>query len=788
MIWSRPVASVLVVALATMLVAGCARSARENPAPSGSSTGNPPGPTSSAPPFSSGTASPGQPTSPSAPSIPALQRPGTPGTQGASAPPAPGASPPPVASGQPTPEQVEKARKAYQDALAGHKASIDYSWLDVKARQAKIGADPKAIAAFVQNEIRYEAYAGALRGPRGALLSQAGNSIDRALLLADLLRAAGHRVRFAEGRLSAGQAEQLVRAGLKPPTAVAPKSPISEITERALGHFILLGNALDDAGFKAPTSDASTWDRTVREAEHHIWVQVESGGHWVDLDPSPGVAFGRSLVGVEHAADELDPKLFHVVEVNVEIETVRDGKRETQSVLSYKAFAADLAGVVVGFFHERPAGSATPVLLIGGQTIRGSPFDAPGTGLGAGIVRGLGPLVQTSPRVLTAEWLRIRVAGPSGERAAAYAVVDTVGPAARTGGQFSVDPARAEREVSEGLDAVLGITVAMGRLPSSLPAALMADLTDPLTSQARIRLLAIQGTNYLLLRQAIPPSFLDSLPVSYANSPTVVIVRSQMVHQPSARFVTSIDLTLKAYRVMRTPEDPLRNEGSFYDYLAGGVIDHTVERWILGAEQAGQSVGALFESAVNDEVAARVVVPGKPASVEYMAPDGRRRLLETLDRGQFVILPASRPKSWGASLGWWSVDPATGWTEDTTEEGYHLSTMPEYPAPLVRMMDAIERFCQLGGWVALAALMVHTLKAPDGLEADYEFYKDTIDQFCEAFQVARGAGTPPHLPSVPPPPLPKLGLPQTPYRPPFKDPGFPTRPPLKWLPGKGRLK
>ncbi len=409
--------------------------------------------------------------------------------------------------------------------------------------------------------------------------------------------------------------------------------------------------------------------------------------------------------------------------------------------------------------------------------------------MGAGIVRGINPLVQTSPRPLTAEWLRIRVAGPSGERAAAYAVVDTVGPAARMAGQFSGDPARTEREVSEALDALLGIGVAMGRLPSTLPVALMADLTDPLPSQARISLLAIQGANYLIFRQAIPPSFLDSPPVSYVNSPTVVIIRSQIVHQPSVRTVTSLDLTLKAYRVLRTPEDPLRDEGSFYDYLAGGVLDHTVERWILGAEQAGDSVGALFESAVDDEVPARVVAPGKPASAEYMALDGRRRLLETLDRGQLVILPASRPKSWGASLGWWSVDPASGWTEDTTEEGFHLSSMPEYPAPTVRLLDAIEQFCREGLYVALTAWTVVGYFGPDGVEADVDFYQDLFDKFCRAIEAARGAGTPPpRLPPVSGPPLPKLGLPQTPYRPPFKDPGFPTRPPLKCVPGKGRLK
>lgn len=77
---------------------------------------------------------------------------------------------------------------------------------DPAAVAALTGADVDAVFTWVRDQTTLVAYRGALRGPSGVLMDGLGNSLDRALLLQELLRQHGHDVRLARVELTAGQA------------------------------------------------------------------------------------------------------------------------------------------------------------------------------------------------------------------------------------------------------------------------------------------------------------------------------------------------------------------------------------------------------------------------------------------------------------------------------------------------------------------------------------------------------------------------------------------------------
>ncbi|MGN6486861.1 MAG: hypothetical protein ACTHLT_03430 [Devosia sp.] len=72
-----------------------------------------------------------------------------------------------------------------------------------------VGIEPADLYAWVRDEIEWMPYPGALRGPAGVLMDRIGNSLDQALLLADMLQRAGNEVRLAHAKLPPERARQL---------------------------------------------------------------------------------------------------------------------------------------------------------------------------------------------------------------------------------------------------------------------------------------------------------------------------------------------------------------------------------------------------------------------------------------------------------------------------------------------------------------------------------------------------------------------------------------------------
>ena len=137
----------------------------------------------------------------------------------------------------------------------------------------------------VATRIRFEPYAGVLRGAAGTAVAGSGNSLDQSILLASLLRRQGYEVRYVQGSLGSKNRSSLIR-GLFPP----------QIPELSHGE--------EYAPFDPYTDPA-----LLKSVADHYWVEVRQGDRWIPMDPSfpravLGEAYGVAAARMDQPADD----------------------------------------------------------------------------------------------------------------------------------------------------------------------------------------------------------------------------------------------------------------------------------------------------------------------------------------------------------------------------------------------------------------------------------------------------------------------------------------------------
>jgi hypothetical protein len=239
---------------------------------------------------------------------------------------------------------------------------------DPKYVEAQLGNDPARTFAWVRDHTYWIPYHGILRGPVGVLMDRQGDSLDRALLLATMLKDEGQTVRLAHGTIGTAQASALVpvlltaRASARPPTpprvsgadiaGAAAKYELdaavvgkwtTDQTARASQQFAALHTRVADqtarlsiaVGALAAAGDAtnSAASAALAALTDHWWVQTQGAGTWRDWDPL-GPSADALRVQPDRVVDpaNVPADLYHEVSVRV-IAEQRRGSQSTEKVV-----------------------------------------------------------------------------------------------------------------------------------------------------------------------------------------------------------------------------------------------------------------------------------------------------------------------------------------------------------------------------------------------------------------------------------------------------------------------
>ena len=275
------------------------------------------------------------------------------------------------------------------DTASSMEEELQKETFDPQAVVDSIGDDPAALYGWVRDTTFFVPYRGALRGPVGVLMDRLGNSLDRSLLLAELLTLAGYEVRFAHATLDQQKVDGLL-AKIRPiappdrrpsPSAASSGSPEVKLIEEYAANFQISSAPLNKAilelrkesekfaadasrqvgeqfrelrtiiGDSAADKDDQRLSKTIAD---HWWVQMEKDGKWIDLDPTAGDAkLGQAVRAPQETYEvgTLPEEAYCTVDVHLVIERwAEDGLKERE-VMTHCLRPAELNEQEVVLYH-----------------------------------------------------------------------------------------------------------------------------------------------------------------------------------------------------------------------------------------------------------------------------------------------------------------------------------------------------------------------------------------------------------------------------------------------------
>ena len=573
----------------------------------------------------------------------------------------------------------------------------------IQATAAMYDQDPAQIFQFLAQHIGYESYSGSLRGSRGALWSEAGNSLDEASLGVALLRASGVPARYAHGTLSDPLAQELILSMFPEPLRITG--------------FIPSGATVAD-----PLNDP----QLLAETREHYWVQFDAGSGFVNADTTfTDLTIGAAFTSVNDVFAEVPDVLRHKVEVRLvrELTTPAVGfltggsSQSLATVLTAVFTTAELVGrpITVGHFVETttlpsPVFAATthnysPYLMIADESLDPSQDE---------VIRGTdySEFLTSFPfgtQIVTGVFLEIDVRDlDGGVETYTSTIADRIGLAAREGSaQVSIDPGdqplltpvdlttvnvlaakqSAAAAVAQGLklqeiiDEFEANLLAASQLPDGPERdALLAESTENFPRQliavARSRLSQIAATS-----DVTTEDFANSLLVkAYHDSPRIHVFQSHsqsdVVNGDTLKLV--VDLLKNNIRAIVFPGQAVEASQGFLTNR--GISDTIVESLALGAPVPDSpiipaaGVADLFQAAQDQGLSFRLILPNDHGRIDLLdVPEFAKVLLHrAMDDGKIILAPTGMVLFRGEErFAWFEIDEETGESIGVFDDGSH---------------------------------------------------------------------------------------------------------------------
>lgn len=505
-------------------------------------------------------------------------------------------------------------------------------------------ATPQAACTWVRDNIAFDPYLGNLRGSRGALFSQGGNSLDRALLLGGLLD-------------EMGVSWRLVRGDLDDATQIA-------LLSRATGEGRWSGGIVPAS---ARTFDPATDMRHRNAIRSHYWVRAQTRGGEVDLDSSlPGLSPGETLAT---AIDTFEPgQLPRDVEQTVQI-TVHYSTSGTDGgrVLNWSGPASEVAyrNITLSFRANESRRQIEPLLQVQDSAIRGSTIQAGGLErVWMEVYLRLGAVDQRMERELYSRTGARDVFRADDAVTSIVILPGFVGPDYQAGVTFLLLSDVAER--AQRLQQLLDGEAAAQQDSTRVPDALRAESTELLGRSLGLTALAFAALSdraslQLATRLGVRPFY---------ERPRVILASAQ---RRGDALMFDLDLRANSLDSLAWAGVPSTAVHAFN--VVRGRMDARLAQLVLAGLSGGEAFGTLdvFRAVREAGGSLRTIHSGnvsRLAQTSYSAAAQARLQSEVTGSG-FVAFTPSAPAQVGGIevLHWWRFEPATAHLVGVSELG-----------------------------------------------------------------------------------------------------------------------